>query len=138
MKNIDNKKTEEHPLFPSGEWTGFYIYSFERGARYMMPCSFTFFDNQVTGFGADDVGSFTWRGIYDKEKLTCKLTKSYLSHKVHYSGQVDENGIWGEWEISPSCKGGFHLWPVSTHANEELVEEESEVIQTGCKIHFMQ
>ena len=51
-----------------------------------------------------------------------KMTKYYATHTVFYDGNVDENGIWGNWEITPSMRGGFHLWPKK---NEETAQVEA-------------
>lgn len=88
-----------------------------------MPSFLKFSNNTVEGFGTDDIGQFTWRGHYDKEAMTCRMTKSYATHQVYYSGRVDENGIWGEWQIGTHFKGGFHLWPASDHQEGEAEEK---------------
>lgn len=117
---------ENHPLFPSGEWEGFYTYAYGPGAeQHAMSIFLNFQNNQVSGGGGDDVGAFSWRGAYDVKKLVCQMTKHYATHTVHYNGQVDESGIWGSWTISDWLKGGFHIWPKNNANNEALEEKES-------------
>ena len=123
MNNLDKKTTQEtHPLFPSGEWEGFYTYSFGPSAdQHKMAFFLDFQNNLVKGTGSDDVGGFFWEGSYDKESLTCKVIKSYATHTVSYRGHVDENGIWGTWEMA-FLKGGFHIWP---KGNEESKQRKA-------------
>lgn len=120
--------TETHPRFPSGDWKGFYTYSTNGGGhQHRKQCVLHFSGGTVTGHGTDDIGAFSWQGVYDTEALTCSLTKAYATHSVAYRGQVDENGIWGTWSMFMSS-GGFHLWPVSEEEEEEAVAETEEVI----------
>ena len=106
------KELETHSLFPSGEWEGFYAYEFGPNARrHLMSFTLEFKNGAVTGGGIDDIGAFTWRGHYDTEQLRCQLYKRYVTHLIFYDGYVDENGIWGSWQIPLRIRGGFHLWP---------------------------
>ena len=51
---------------------------------------------------------------YQVEDGQCWWTKRYLGkHDVSYKGYNEGKGIWGLWEIPPSYKGGFHIWPES-------------------------
>ncbi len=60
--NKNNDLSETHPLFPSGDWEGFYTYAFGPGAdRHSMAFHLDFQNNQVSGAGGDDVGPFRWR-----------------------------------------------------------------------------
>ena len=121
---------ETHPLFPSGAWEGFYTYrEGPAAAQCPMRCQLNFSDGQLSGSGSDNVGGFSWRGSYDKSTMSCTMTKSYSSHQVQYFGQVDENGIWGNWTLG-SMRGGFHLWPQKAQGEEEeeVVEEEKETV----------
>lgn len=112
---------ETNPLFPSGEWEGFYTLEFgPQAGRHMMSFTLTFKNGTVTGSGLDDVDYFTWRGLYDTEKLRCSLRKTYPSHTVFYDGYVDQNGIWGSWDIPLFSRGGFHLWPKGLSENLSL------------------
>lgn len=124
---METDDLEQHPLFPSGEWAGFYTYEYGPGAT-QFPMSFylNFSNGQVNGAGTDTVGAFTWRGHYDKEAMRCHMTKHYATHTVFYDGHVDENGIWGTWTISPRWKGGFHIWPLKDGAEQEALSTESE------------
>ena len=128
-----DKELESHSLFPSGEWEGFYAYEFGPNARrHMMSFTLTFKNGAVTGGGIDDVGAFTWRGHYDKEKLRCQLQKRYATSLVFYDGYVDENGIWGSWNIPLRIRGGFHLWPKGM--SEDMTIRDKEQIPESLKI----
>ena len=111
---MNSKKltSEQHPLFPSGEWEGIYNYKILDGMQDKMEFSLNFHEQKVSGFGSDSVGPFTWAGHYDTEKGTCQMTKQYTGqHSVFYNGHVDENGIWGTWTVEEGWSGGFHIWP---------------------------
>lgn len=112
-----------HPLFPSGEWKGFYTYRMGPGGdKHEMQFLFEFQDGQISGMGSDPVGAFTWKGSYQLKALIVNMTKSYPTHWVEYQGHVDENGIWGTWTLS-GLKGGFHVWPIN--GAEEKTETEA-------------
>ena len=118
---------ETNPLFPSGEWEGFYTYEFGPDARrYMMSFALTFKNGKVSGSGIDNVSRFSWHGNYDTEKLRCWMQKQYPSHTVSYDGYVDQKGIWGIWEIPPYSRGGFHIWPKGL--SEDLTVEDKETV----------
>jgi len=107
-----------------------------------------FFSNSiVSGSGVDDVSTFTWTGKYDIEKFKIAMTKHYATHKVMYRGDIDENGIWGTWELvhdysqlsqklvdsikevfKNDLTGGFHIWPKKSarEMNRNTAEEEKE------------
>lgn len=135
-RNMNNKeqeplkaleKLETNPLFPSGEWEGFYTYAFGPDAhRHMMSFALIFKNGKVGGSGIDNVGRFIWRGSYDTEKLRCWMQKQYASHTVVYEGYVDQKGIWGTWEISSDWRGGFHIWPKGL--SENLTVEDKETV----------
>ncbi|MCA1992496.1 MAG: hypothetical protein LDL41_10745 [Coleofasciculus sp. S288] len=123
---IQVEQLETNPLFPSGEWEGFYTYAFGPDVRrYMMSFALTFKNGRVSGSGIDDIGRFIWHGSYDTEQLRCWLQKRYLTHSVSYDGYVDENGIWGSWEIPPYSRGGFHIWPKGLSENVMLEDTET-------------
>ena len=110
MQQENNKEqTEQHPLFHIGEWEGFYTY-YPGDDQHRMQFMLTFKDNTLIGSGGDYIGSFTWRGAYNKQQMECRMSKYYPSHAVYYQGQVDGNGIWGFWRLS-GFQGGFHIWP---------------------------
>lgn len=120
------EKLETNPLFPSGEWEGFYTHEFGPHARrHLMSFTLTFKNGTVSGSGIDDINYFSWRGKYDTEKLRCWMQKLYPSHLVFYDGHVDENGIWGSWEIPPYYRGGFHLWPKGAGENIAVSDKEA-------------
>jgi hypothetical protein len=125
--------SETNALFPSGDWEGFYLYSFgQHCSRHMMYFSLEFQNDEVHGTGGDDIGAFQWAGHYDTDKMECHMIKHYATHRVIYDGKVDENGIWGTWTIPPFGKGGFHIWPKKAgEAFEEAAIEikESELVQ---------
>jgi hypothetical protein len=123
-EQIPPNDTESHPLFPSGEWEGFYTYEFGPGAqRHWMSFVLRFQAGVVSGEGGDDVAAFQWAGGYDTLNLTCQMTKVYPTHLVDYQGNVDENGIWGTWRIY-SAHGGFHIWPKKQKQGNEAENEQ--------------
>ena len=127
-KKHANTVQETHPLFPSGDWEGFYTYSMGPSAnRYPMSFNLEFQNGKAIGVGADEVGTFSWDGKYDSGLLVCRMTKGYHGqHDVYYDGRVDENGIWGKWKISGYLSGGFHIWPKNNSekaVSEEIIEE---------------
>lgn len=126
MSNLSNKLTQEHhPLFPSGEWEGFYTMQMGPGAeQHKMQFTLNFKNHIVKGAGGDDVGSFSWKGKYDTEELVCNMTKFYQTHTVDYKGEVDENGIWGVWTIDQFSSGGFHIWPKKQKGNTAKAEKK--------------
>lgn len=122
------KKGEQHPLFPSGEWEGFYTYAMGPDAeQHKMDFFLNFRNGIVTGGGGDDVGSFSWKGAYDTEELYCTMAKSYQAHTVSYQGNVDENGIWGTWQLNEWMTGGFHIWPKGQEANKAIAKKKQRV-----------
>lgn len=120
---------ELHPHLPSGEWEGFYCYDYS-AEQHKMQVELNFSASEVSGAGADDVAAFTWDGTYDLDAFKINMMKRYATHGVWYKGDIDENGIWGIWEINldylnlpaslvdsvkevfkDQLKGGFHIWP---------------------------
>ena len=89
--------TETHPLFPSGEWEGFYDYG-PGSAKHRMDIVLLFSDSWVSGGGTDDVNLFRWEGSYDTEKLTCSMNKLYPTHSVYYKGEVERKRHLGNLE----------------------------------------
>lgn len=116
--------SEIHPLYPSGDWEGFYIYAQGPGARqHPMQLILNFKNHKISGAGFDDVGAFSWSGEYNLKSHVVFLTKSYATHQVQYSGFADEHGIWGNWVLS-GLKGGFHIWPRKSASNNAVKEVE--------------
>lgn len=137
MPERQDHTDETHALFPSGEWEGFYTYTYGPGAdRHPMYFVLQFRDGVVSGGGGDDVGPFHWRGTYDKVNLRCQMTKYYATHTVFYDGHVDENGIWGTWNIRGYFSGGFHIWPKNKEENESEAEVEAVEERVEIKITF--
>ena len=127
------EELEKHPLFPSGEWEGFYTHAFGPHARrHMMSFALTFKNKAVSGSGIDDVNRFIWQGHYDSEQLRCWMQKRYPTHTVFYDGYVDEKGIWGSWEIPPHYRGGFHIWPKGLSDN--LAVEDKQTVPKAFKL----
>lgn len=92
-----------------------------------MDLNLSFANGQMTGDGNDDVGQFVINGSYNSEALECHWSKTYPgSHVVHYRGFREGKGIWGTWEITPECRGGFHIWPSYAGEGEEIAEEYPE------------
>jgi hypothetical protein len=77
-----------------------------------MELQLTFRQGTLQGEGRDLIGPFVIRGRYQVEDGQCWWTKRYIGkHDVSYRGYNEGKGIWGLWEIPPSWKGGFHIWP---------------------------
>ena len=45
---------------------------------------------------------------------------------LFYKGDIDENGIWGTWEIQGYSRGGFHIWPKKKETNSNQLEKQIE------------
>ena len=104
-------QTETDSRFPSGPWCGFFLMSHLPG-RHQMELHLTFRQGMMTGEGRDRIGHFLIRGRYQVEDGQCWWTKRYIGkHDVSYHGYNEGKGIWGLWEIPPTWKGGFHIWP---------------------------
>jgi hypothetical protein len=102
---------ETDPRFPSGPWTGFFLMDHWPG-RHQMELHLSFRQGVMTGEGRDRIGPFLIRGKYNLDDGKCHWTKRYIGrHDVAYQGFNEGKGIWGLWEIPPSWKGGFHIWP---------------------------
>lgn len=122
---MKNKGSEAHKYLPSGEWEGFYCYN-SSSAKHEMSMQLNFKNGKVLGSGTDDLNHFSFKGSYSLTAFKITMLKTYPSHTVNYQGDVDENGIWGAWSISASCKGNFHIWPKkkkSEEASKALKEE---------------
>jgi len=143
---MPSPRSETHPHLPSGEWEGFYCYH-SSPAQHKMATELHFAAGVVTGVGTDDVASFVWEGKYDLDTGKLEMTKTYATHDVLYRGDIDENGIWGVWEIvydysklppgmeaiikaslRDTLTGGFHIWPKPRATNANNNEREDEMI----------
>ena len=123
MKKMSAAAQPPHPLLPSGDWEGFYIYQQGPGSdQHKMEMRLNFENGIISGSGSDDVAAHSWRGNYDLKSMSCELTKNYPSHSVRYQGNIDENGIWGNWQLN-IWQGGFHIWPKKQKEEEEEAEE---------------
>jgi len=146
---LNEQEAELHPLLPSGDWIGFYCYN-HIANQHKMVVDLHFSQSIITGSGVDDVSPFTWTGTYDIDLFKAEMTKHYATHTVLYKGDIDENGIWGTWEIvydysmfPPSIAetlkeairgnmtGGFHIWPKkrSRNAIGRVLEEKTESLK---------
>lgn len=138
-----------HKLLPSGEWEGFYCYNFEP-TQHKMEIKLFFDDGVISGSGIDDVLPFIWKGTYDLDNLKVTMEKIYATHNVFYDGDVDENGIWGVWNMyhlanamvkdhpimNRYIKGGFHIWPVKKKSEAEKAVAEKEKSKVLEKIYI--
>jgi hypothetical protein len=80
--------------------------------RHMMELDLNFHQGVMTGEGRDRIGSFLIRGKYNIDDGKCWWTKRYVGkHDVAYQGYNEGKGIWGVWDIPPTFRGGFHIWP---------------------------
>jgi hypothetical protein len=109
MAAHDFEEPVSDPEFPSGEWVGFYQ---DRGSKHRQEMHLTFRGGTMRGDGADDIGHFVVRGGYDTATKNVWWTKTYPgSHSVAYRGYREIRGIWGLWQIPPTARDGFHIWP---------------------------
>jgi len=122
-------QNEQHPLLPSGDWEGFYVYNTDGAKKHNMKLNLHFQKQAMKGSGTDDVGAFTIQGSYNTDSLTCQFQKIYSQYKVDYSGEIDENGIWGTWKLRGK-QGGFHIWPKSDSNVEKEEQTQKETIET--------
>lgn len=147
MRDAQGQNEETDPYLPSGEWEGFYCYN-TNARQHKMSIDLSFKEGRVSGGGVDDIAAFTWQGSYDIQTYKVKMKKSYPTHSVFYRGDIDENGIWGIWELyhgdfgnlaveivdqvkamfKDEMTGGFHIWPKKTgrNVNHMAISEEVE------------
>lgn len=111
--------------FPSGQWVGFFTYSFE-SRRHLMDLILEFRNGLISGEGADGIGLFIIAGTYNAQAGECDWAKTYLGrHSVAYTGFREDKGIWGTWTLD-DIKGGFHIWPLSDGPPLEKLKKEIE------------
>lgn len=111
MTRTEADLLEHDGRFPSGEWTGFFLQP-PSTSRHWMQLQLTFRQGTLNGEGSDSVGAFTMDGGYELDDGRCWWTKRYTGrHDVSYSGYNEGKGIWGVWQIPPTQRGGFHIWP---------------------------
>jgi hypothetical protein len=104
---------ETDPRFPSGPWQGFFLMAHLPG-RHKMELHLNFRQGAMTGEGRDMIGPFLIRGKYNLDDGKCSWSKRYVGkHDVAYQGYNEGKGIWGLWEIPPTWRGGFHIWPTA-------------------------
>jgi hypothetical protein len=104
---------ETDSRFPSGPWQGFFLMAHLPG-RHRMELHLSFQQGVMTGEGRDMIGSFLIRGKYNLDDGKCSWSKRYIGkHDVAYQGYNEGKGIWGLWEIPPTWRGGFHIWPTA-------------------------
>ncbi len=109
----DESLAETDPRFPSGPWRGFFLMSHLPG-RHQMELHLHFAKGAMSGEGRDMIGQFLIRGSYNLGDGKCWWSKRYVGkHDVSYQGYNEGKGIWGLWEIPPSWRGGFHIWPTA-------------------------
>jgi hypothetical protein len=104
---------ETDPRFPSGPWQGFFLMPSWPG-RHTMELHLDFRQAVMSGEGRDMIGEFLIRGKYNIDDGKCHWTKQYIGkHDVFYQGYNEGKGIWGVWDIPPTWRGGFHIWPTA-------------------------
>jgi hypothetical protein len=114
------------PLFPTGQWVGFYTYG-GGSDRFMMDLALEFFNGKMGGEGADGIGLFVIDGRYSEKDRECFWDKTYVgAHTVKYHGFREGKGIWGTWTLE-GCKGGFHIWPLTEGKPMDPLKDEVEV-----------
>ncbi|MBI3464426.1 MAG: hypothetical protein HY000_15430 [Planctomycetes bacterium] len=125
---------EQDSRFPSGPWKGFFLQRTVPG-RHWMELHLTFREGTIRGEGRDWVGQFIITGRYQIEDDKCWWTKRYVGkHDVAYQGYNEGKGIWGTWQIPPTWRGGFHIWPLAmgdpdTDRLVETLEQPDEVVE---------
>ena len=137
---------EADSRFPSGPWCGFFLMSHLPG-KHHMELKLSFRQGVMAGEGRDLIGPFLIRGRYQVDDGQCWWTKRYIGkHDVSYRGYNEGKGIWGIWEIPPTWKGGFHIWPeamgdptkqkLSEAIDEpiELVTETAVGVEVGVEV----
>lgn len=108
----DDLDLEADSRFPSGPWVGYFLQAEIPPGKHGMELRLTFKNGVMTGEGRDLIGDFLIRGKYQVEDGKCWWTKRFIGkHDVFYQGYNEGKGIWGTWEIPPSWKGGFYIWP---------------------------
>ncbi len=122
-----NRNLHEEP-FPSGEWTGFYLYPAEHEPeRHWMVLYLELAEGRIRGGGHDYVGPFNISGTYEEAAGEYRWVKQYVGqHAVLYRGKRQGTGIAGVWEIEGIWSGGFFIWPRGWGDLEEsLLERDS-------------
>lgn len=108
--------------FPSGRWTGYYVYV-DGGSQFAMWLRLQFTVGSITGYGEDGVGPFTCAGWYSEQSGECGWLKQYVgAHGVDYSGTRGDGGIWGIWKLC-GHRGGFKIWPEQEAENDTAIAE---------------
>jgi hypothetical protein len=80
--------------------------------RHTMELHLSFHRGVMSGEGRDLIGAFLIHGRYSVDDGKCRWTKKYIGkHDVAYNGYNEGRGIWGIWDIPPSWRGGFYIWP---------------------------
>jgi hypothetical protein len=114
----------------------------------MMDLHLTFHQGVMTGEGRDRIGPFLIHGKYNINDGKCHWSKRYIGkHDVAYQGYNEGKGIWGVWEIPPSWRGGFYIWPTAmgdptspklTEALAEPIEFESVQEAEGLQVEELE
>ena len=109
--------------------------------KHQMELKLSFRQGVMTGEGRDLIGPFLIRGRYQVDDGQCWWTKRYIGkHDVSYRGYNEGKGIWGLWEIPPTWKGGFHIWPEAMgdptkQKLSEAIDEPIELVtETGVEV----
>jgi len=109
--------------------------------RHQMELLLTFRQGVMTGEGRDLIGPFLIRGKYNLNDGKCHWSKRYIGkHDVAYQGYNEGKGIWGLWEIPPTWRGGFHIWPTtmgdptSPHLAESEAIDDSTAISSDLEV----
>jgi hypothetical protein len=109
--------------FTSGKWVGFYRESHRRDPGWMQLYLVCDESGSIRGEGVDYVGPWTLQGQFDGDTGRCFWVKQYVrQHSVAYDGQLNADGIVGDWRIKPFLHDTFHIWPESqTHLTERFL-----------------
>ena len=117
----------------SGDYKGYYAYNHD-SSHYEMKVSLVFDDNGIiTGHGQDSVNAFTFNGKMNLDTNAIKLTKSYPSHNVEYSGHLslDYNMVTmsGDWNINSKFPSSGVFTLRKGEANQEEVMADIDKIE---------
>ena len=130
--NPSQPPVETDSRFPSGPWHGFFLMAHMPG-RHRMELHLSFRQGVMTGEGRDMIGPFLIRGKYNLDDGKCLWSKRYVGkHDVAYQGYNEGKGIWGLWEIPPTWRGGFHIWPAAmgdptNHTLSKAIDEPRDI-----------
>lgn len=124
---------ETDDRFPSGPWKGYFMQRSVGASKCEMELHLSFIGGRVMGTGRDGIGPFSIVGRYEVETGKVWWTKKYPGHDVFYQGFAEGKGIWGTWQIPPSDRDGFRVWPKGI---ADAMEQASREADRPMRISF--